>query len=362
MKNKHLSLASAAAPATRARVNLLIGLIAVLAATMTVIAAPVTGNGGGSVTPGTGIGLTGNYFNNLDLAGDPALTRIDPTIDFRAPFADNIGGQGVSVRWIGQLEPLFTDRYEFQVRRNGAVRLIIDGEVLIDTWDSPDNVTDRVTIDLEAFERYPIELDYRTETPRPLLRFFWRSSEQEREIIPRSALYPAQSFDQRDAANPLAEATDEPIPAEATAEPQAEATAELTADPATPTPIPPSATPEPPTATPLPPTATQQVLDPPPGVPVALPDLTEIAVGAPLTVIWQAAANADWYRVLIEGMQTDDTFVQLYVASAVCPGQLCTAELLLELVPGEYTWRVQGFNEDNGFGMPSLAVDFTVLP
>jgi len=90
-------------------------------------------------TTGGGGGIKGEYFRNADLSGTPALTRIDPEVNFNwgsggpgAPLPDN----GWSARWTADLEISVTDTFTFSVNSEGGTRLWIDGELVIDMWVS----------------------------------------------------------------------------------------------------------------------------------------------------------------------------------------------------------------------------------
>jgi len=90
-------------------------------------------------TAGGGGGIKGEYFNNANLSGTPALTRIDPEVNFNwggggpgAPLPDN----GWSARWTSDLEISVADTFTFSVNSEGGTRLWIDGEQVIDMWVS----------------------------------------------------------------------------------------------------------------------------------------------------------------------------------------------------------------------------------
>jgi len=91
-----------------------------------------------TITTGEG-GLKGEYFNNVSLSGAPALTRIDPEVNFSwgatgpgAPLPDN----GWSARWTADLVTFAPDTYTFSVNSEGGTRLWIDGKKVIDVWAS----------------------------------------------------------------------------------------------------------------------------------------------------------------------------------------------------------------------------------
>jgi predicted flap endonuclease-1-like 5' DNA nuclease len=78
----------------------------------------------------------GEYFNNLDLSGEPALVRADTAIDFywgTNPPAPEIVSDGFSVRWTRRLD-LDPGRYRFTARADDGVRLWVGDQLLIDAW------------------------------------------------------------------------------------------------------------------------------------------------------------------------------------------------------------------------------------
>ena len=88
---------------------------------------------------GTGPGLSGSYYNNGTLSGEPALTRVDRSVDFGdRPFPDPNGGAQTfgppkstwSARWEGKLTPPVTGNYGFSVWASGTAHLYVDGRLV----------------------------------------------------------------------------------------------------------------------------------------------------------------------------------------------------------------------------------------
>jgi hypothetical protein len=82
-------------------------------------------------------GIRGEYFNNVTLAGTPALVRVDPDINFN--WGGNSPGPGVqapvfSVRWTGMLNVPFTETYTFYANVFEAVRVWVDDKLIINNW------------------------------------------------------------------------------------------------------------------------------------------------------------------------------------------------------------------------------------
>ncbi len=81
-------------------------------------------------------GLKGSYFNNADLAGEPAMTRMDGQIDFSwsgAP-AEGVNKNEFSVRWTGKLTPRKNGIHRLTFTYDDGASLFIDGRRLIDEW------------------------------------------------------------------------------------------------------------------------------------------------------------------------------------------------------------------------------------
>ncbi len=83
-------------------------------------------------------GLKGEYFNNTSFEGNPAMTRIDPTIDFRwtlfSPNQEKINYDCYAVRWTGKLTPPGTGNFEIGLKGDDGYRLYINNELIINNW------------------------------------------------------------------------------------------------------------------------------------------------------------------------------------------------------------------------------------
>ncbi|MCW2945061.1 MAG: Beta-glucosidase [Actinoallomurus sp.] len=81
-------------------------------------------------------GLTAEYFNNLTLAGKPALTRTEPNVDahFTAAPGPGVNPAGFSVRWRGAITVPVTGTYTFSMKNTGGVRMSIGGHPVFQDW------------------------------------------------------------------------------------------------------------------------------------------------------------------------------------------------------------------------------------
>jgi len=133
--------------------------------------------------PSAGVGehgLRGEYFDNPNLAGTPAI-RVDHGINFdwvNMPPDSMLTGAPYSIRWTGQLNPAFTGEYKFTLICDDGVRLSIGGKLLVDSWDTKPtgtlpsdyvwtpvvpHKTYTVSLSFVAGRSYPIILEYRNQ-------------------------------------------------------------------------------------------------------------------------------------------------------------------------------------------------------
>jgi len=147
------------------------------------------------MTTKAGGGLKAEYFNNMNLSGIPALTRIDPQINFYWNPGPNpppgINEDGFSVRWTGELEAVFSEPVTFITGSDDGVRLYLDGELIIDNWtdhDRTENSSD--PIELVAGQTYSVVLEGYENTGEAEWQLYWQSPSIPRQLIPQAAISP----------------------------------------------------------------------------------------------------------------------------------------------------------------------------
>jgi hypothetical protein len=139
-----------------------------------------------------GNGLKGEYYNSLNLSGNIAVTRTDPNIDFPFDMKSYAHGQVVdsfSVRWTGQVVPLFTETYTFETTCDDGSRLWVNDTLLIDNWIDQTETKITGKIDLKAGMKYNIKMEYYENTYGAAARLRWSSVRQVYEVIPQDQLY-----------------------------------------------------------------------------------------------------------------------------------------------------------------------------
>ena len=107
-------------------------------------------------------GLRGDYFSNMNLAGAPYFTRIDPNVSFRwvDTIHEGFPTDFFSVRWSGKIKVEESGQYEFMVSGDDGFRLFIDDQLLIDQWRDQAETQKTVVKDIKAGEEYDIRLEF----------------------------------------------------------------------------------------------------------------------------------------------------------------------------------------------------------
>ena len=108
-------------------------------------------------------GLLGEYFNNIDLRGEPAVRRIDTTVNFdwgeKSP-AEGIGADSFSVRWTGSIRAAESGTFEISVAADDGVRFYLNGHLLIDNWSDHAEESRSINYAMEAGKSYSIKMEY----------------------------------------------------------------------------------------------------------------------------------------------------------------------------------------------------------
>jgi hypothetical protein len=143
-------------------------------------------------TVGPNNGVKAEYFNNTDLTGDPVLVRTDPKIDFvwggESPDP-LVNTDGFSARWTGEIEVPVSDTYTFYSISDDNARLWVDGQLLVDNWNS-DNAwafEDEGSIYLDAGWA-SLVMEFFDEAGDAIAQLKWQSSTIPRQIVSPAVL------------------------------------------------------------------------------------------------------------------------------------------------------------------------------
>lgn len=148
--------------------------------------------------PNSGTGLSGDYYNSVSLTGAIVFSRTDATVNFdwgSDPGA-GVASDNFSVRWSGQVQPLYSESYTFYTTSDDGVRLWINGTQIINNWTDHPATENSGTITLTAGQRYDIRMEFYERTGGAVARLSWSSPTQFKQIIPTSQLYPLSAASQ----------------------------------------------------------------------------------------------------------------------------------------------------------------------
>ena len=129
------------------------------------------------VVPASALGsLTGRYFDNIALAGEPRTVRADSAIDvnwaFNAP-APGVDFGWYAVRWEGTLVAPEAGVRRLGVQGHDGWRLWLDGRLLIDRWRKESAGATLATVSLERATRHTVRLEYHETTGAARVRLVW---------------------------------------------------------------------------------------------------------------------------------------------------------------------------------------------
>ncbi|KQB41758.1 putative beta-glycosidase Glycoside hydrolase family 3 [Flavobacterium daejeonense] len=106
-------------------------------------------------------GLKGEYFNNRELEGTPALTRIDSQLEFDWPWApgDGVNVDDFSIRWTGYIQSDKSFDGWLGLSSDDGIRMWIDDQLVIDNWTK--GATSIVTTpkNIEAGKKYKVRIE-----------------------------------------------------------------------------------------------------------------------------------------------------------------------------------------------------------
>lgn len=136
-------------------------------------------------------GLKVEYFSGSNFTGQK-VTRVDEEVNLESKPILPIPGftdQDFSVRWTGQIQPLYSEEYTLEIHKRGPVRVWINNNLIIDDWQTQ-NDKPTGTFIAEAGRKYDIRVDYSNDDGNSKATLRWESQSQHQEIVPQALLYP----------------------------------------------------------------------------------------------------------------------------------------------------------------------------
>lgn len=135
-----------------------------------------------SINGKTQPGLHGEYFDNIKLEGNPAVSRIDEQVQFGwTLFSPHpaLPYDWYSVRWSGRLKAPGTGTCKIGVEGNDGYRLYLDGELLIDNWKKQSHRVILEDFDFEAGREYSLKLEFFEPEGNVKFRLVWDATVEE---------------------------------------------------------------------------------------------------------------------------------------------------------------------------------------
>ena len=153
----------------------------------------------------SGNGLQADYFSGRDFK-NLTLSRVDAAVNFNwgkgAP-ATAVGSNNFSVRWTGQIAPIYSETYTFYTKADDGVRLWVNGQLIINNWTDHAAKEDRGTIRLAAGQKYDLKLEYYENGGQAVSKLLWSSASQGKQIVPQSQLFSGGQLTQNPSSQPL---------------------------------------------------------------------------------------------------------------------------------------------------------------
>jgi beta-glucosidase len=130
---------------------------------------------------GSSNGLLGEYFTNVELAGAPAIRRVDPQVDFRWATGSPAPGfpdDRFSTRWTGSLVAPADGRYSLSLSSNDGGRLYLDDKLVVDLWADHATMIGATVVELRAGEPRRLRIEHYESVGHADVRLGWRRIEE----------------------------------------------------------------------------------------------------------------------------------------------------------------------------------------
>jgi hypothetical protein len=150
---------------------------------------------------GTKYGIKAEYFNNTEVSGAPALTRLDPTVDFfwaagTSP-APQVNTTNFSARWTGYVIIPRTGEYSFHIETDQGSRFWLgntDADPINASWSAIGGTNySSQPRRFEAGQRVPVRFEFLQTSGSAVARLQWTGPNIAKSVIPQSTLLPADT-------------------------------------------------------------------------------------------------------------------------------------------------------------------------
>lgn len=121
-------------------------------------------------------GYQAAYFNNMNLEGQPVLTRVENAVeilDSGSP-APSVHDEQYSVRWTTKLTAPADGEFTFTFSGDDGFRVLIDGKTVIDQWKLGTVTTRTAKLSLQKGKSYDVQVEYFQDGGGALAQFGWQ--------------------------------------------------------------------------------------------------------------------------------------------------------------------------------------------
>jgi hypothetical protein len=125
-------------------------------------------------------GLDAFYYSNTNLAGAPALTRIDPEINFNwnsGSPGGTVPAGSFSAQWVGNITvPAAVGDVTLAALADDGVQVWVDGQLCLGNWGPNSSVTTEATTVLAAGQTHQLRVQYLQLGGNDLVTLEWRAA------------------------------------------------------------------------------------------------------------------------------------------------------------------------------------------
>lgn len=122
-------------------------------------------------------GLLGEYFPNASLEGPPAVTRVDPRVDFQwtlfGPDPERLNNDFYSARWTGKILAPGTGTFRIGIDGNDGYRLFLDGKLLLDNAIQRGRRLSLAEVHFEEGQAHDLTIEYSEPRGNAWFRLVW---------------------------------------------------------------------------------------------------------------------------------------------------------------------------------------------
>lgn len=139
----------------------------------------------------SGSGVHAAYFPNPSLMGAPVAQRVEPAVNFDGTTAlpAGVGPGPFSVRWTGYLYAPLTEDFTFVVRVRDAIRVWLNGALVLDEWKAQPVTELMVPTKLRKGSVNELTIEHAHFAGAVIVELWWRSPSTELALVPAAALY-----------------------------------------------------------------------------------------------------------------------------------------------------------------------------